>query len=72
MVYPSLSIPIHFMGHDVIEIVLSHESIIIKVSFHEYFFDFFISQVFSKILCDFLQLKNCEFSLNIISILQHC
>ena len=59
------SIPINFVGHDVIEVILGDESIVVKVSLNEDFFNFFVSHVFSEILGNFFEVKGGEFSLRI-------
>lgn len=51
------------MRHNVIKVVTGNEPIIIKISLHEHFFDFLISQIFSQILSYFFQFKNSDFSL---------
>ena len=50
------------MGHDVVEIVSGHESIIIQIGLGENVLDLVISQVLSQFLGNFLQLKGGESS----------
>jgi hypothetical protein len=52
------------MGEDVVEIVSSHETVIIEVSLHENLLDFLVIKVFSKILGNLLELVGGDFSLN--------
>ena len=44
--HSSSLVPVHTMGHDVVEIVNSDESILIKISSVEHVLDFFIGEVF--------------------------
>ena len=48
------------MSHDVVEIVSSNESIIIKISLGENVLNLVIGQVLTQLLGDLLQFKNGE------------
>ena len=48
------------MGHDVVEIVSSHKSIIVQICLCENVLDLIVSQVFSQFLSNLLQLQSCE------------
>ena len=52
------------MGQDVVKVVSSHETIIIKISLHENLLDFLVSQVFTKIFGDLLEFVGGDLSLN--------
>jgi hypothetical protein len=56
-------VPIDLVGHDVVEIVGSHETIIVEVSLHEDLLNFLVSQVLSEVMGDLLQLVNSELAL---------
>lgn len=47
-------IPVNTMGHYVVEIINSNESVFIKISAVEHVLDFFIGQVLPKVLSDLL------------------
>lgn len=57
-------VPVHTVGHDVIEVVNGHKSVFIKICSVKHILDFFISEIFSQVLSDFLQLMPAEFSLS--------
>jgi len=56
-------LPIDFVGHDVVEIVSSHETIIIKIGLNEDLIQILIVQILTQIMSDFLQLSNTDLSL---------
>ena len=52
------------MGHDVVEIVSSNETILIKISLAENVVKFFFGKILTKIGGDLLQLVNSDLTLN--------
>lgn len=52
------------MGHDVVEIVSSNETILIKISLAENVVKLFFGKILSKISGDLLQLVNSDLTLN--------
>lgn len=65
-------LPIDFMGEDVVEVIGSHETIIVKVSLYKNMLNFFVVKVFSKVFGNFLELMGGYLSLNVIKWLQLC
>jgi hypothetical protein len=61
-------IPIGFVGHDVVEVITSDESIIIEVSFEEHMVDLVFGKVLSQFLSDLLEFSGGDLSLNYIKI----
>lgn len=57
-------IPINFVGHDVVEIVSSNETILIKISLAENVVKLFFGKILTKISGDLLQLVNSDLTLN--------
>ena len=57
-------VPIDFVSHDVVEVITSDKTVVIKVSLKENVVKLIFSKVFSQFLRNFLQLGNCNFSLN--------
>lgn len=64
--------PVNFVGHDVVEIVSSDESIIVQISLGEDVLNFIISQVLSQFLGDLLQLQSGESTLKLKILLRLC
>jgi len=56
--------PIGLVGHDVVEILSSDESIIIEVSFEEHVVQLFVREVFSELFGNFLELQSCDLALS--------
>jgi hypothetical protein len=56
--------PIDLVGEDVVEIIGSDETIIIKISLHKNLLDFLIIEVLTEVLGDLLQLVSGDLSLN--------
>jgi len=54
--------PINFVGHDVVEVFSSDESVIVQIGLGENVLDLIVSQVFSQILSDLLELEGGESS----------
>ena len=54
------------MGHDIVEIVSSHETILIEISFRKNVVQLFLAQVLSQVLSYFLELKHSDLALNYI------
>ena len=57
-------LPVDLVGHDVVEVVASHETIVIEVSAGEHVVELLVSQVFTKILGDLLEFKGADLALN--------
>ena len=57
-------LPVDLVGHDVVEIVSSDKSIIIKVSLGEDVVPFIVGKVLAEFLAELFQLKNGDLSLN--------
>ena len=57
-------VPIGLVGHDVVEIITSDESIIIEVSFEKHVVDLILRKVLSQFLSNIFQLQSGYFSLN--------
>ena len=51
------------MGHDVVEIFESDESVVVEMGSFDHGLDFLVGEVFSDVLGDFFQFKTSEFSL---------
>ena len=56
--------PINFVGHDIVEVVSSHESVFVEVSFGENVVDLVVSEVFSEFLGDLFKFEGSDLSLN--------
>lgn len=57
-------IPVHAVGHDVIEVFSGDKSIFVKVGLAESSLDFLVGQVLSQVLSNLLELGPGEFALN--------
>ena len=57
-------VPIGLVGHDVVEVITSHKSIFIEVSFVENMVPFVVTEVFTEFLANLLQLVDGNLSLN--------
>jgi hypothetical protein len=60
----SNSVPVDSVGHDVVEIFGSDESVFVEVGLAEHVLVFLLSQVLSEILADLLELEGGELALN--------
>ena len=58
-------IPVDTVSHDVVEVIGSDETVIIQVGLDEHVVQFLISQVFSQILGNFLQVIHGELALKL-------
>lgn len=52
------------MGQDVVKVIRSHETIVVKIGLDENLLDFLVIQIFTKILSNLLELVGGDFSLN--------
>ena len=57
-------VPVSLVGHDVVEVITSDESIIIEVSFEKHVVKIVFRQVFSQILGDLFQFQSGNLTLN--------
>ena len=57
-------LPIDLVGEDVVEVISSDETIVIKIGLNEDLLDVLVIEVLSEILGDLLQLVGGDFSLN--------
>jgi hypothetical protein len=57
-------LPIDLVGEDVVEVISSDETIVIKVSLHENLLDFLVIQVLAEVLGNLLELMGGDLSLN--------
>ncbi len=55
--------PIDLVGHDVVEVVGSDETIVVEVGLLEDLLDFLVGQVLSEVVGDFLELVDRQFAL---------
>ena len=60
--------PIDLVGEDVVEVIGSDETIIIKISLHKDLLDLLIIEVFTEVLGDLLELVSGDLSLNKINL----
>ena len=63
-------VPVDAVGHNVVEVFGSDETILVKVGLGEGGLDFFVSQVFSQILGHFFQFHPSEFTLSLLNNVQ--
>lgn len=56
--------PIDLMGHNVVEVVGSHEAVLVKVSLAENMVDLILSKILAQLLGHFLQLMHRNLALN--------
>lgn len=56
-------IPIDTVGHNVVEVFIGNESIIIEIGFGEHVLEFLITQILAEILGDLLEFVDCELAL---------
>ncbi len=52
------------MGHNVVEVVGSHEAVLVKVSLAENMVDLILSKILAQLLGHFLQLMHRNLALN--------
>ena len=65
----SLSLlPVDLVSHDVVEIVISHETIVVKVSTGEHVFNLSISKVLADIMSNPLEFDGADLTLSQIII----
>ena len=57
-------IPVNAVCHDVIEVINGHKTILIQISSIKHALEFFVGQIFSQILGNFLQFVPGEFTLS--------
>lgn len=57
-------IPINFVGHDVVEVIASHEAVFVEVGLAEDMVDFILGKVLSQLSSNLLQLVHSDLSLN--------
>lgn len=57
-------IPINFVGHDVVEIIASHEAVLVQIGLAEDMIDLILGKVLSQLSCNLLQLVHSDLSLN--------
>jgi hypothetical protein len=55
--------PVDLVGHDVVEVVGSHETIVIEVSLLEDLLDLLVSKVLSEVVGNLLKLVDGQFTL---------
>ena len=61
----SLSLlPVDLVGHDVVEIVISHETIVVKVSTGKHVFNLSISKVLTDIMSNPLEFDGADLTLS--------
>lgn len=58
------SVPVYFVGHDVVEILGSDESVFVEVSFIEHVLVLLLAQVLAQVLADLLEFESGELALN--------
>ena len=57
-------VPVDLVGHDVVEVVGSHETVLVQVSLAENVVDLLLAQVLPKFACDLLELVGGDFALD--------
>lgn len=57
-------VPVDLVGHDVVEVISSHETVLVQVSFAENVIDLIFAQVLSQITGNFLEFVHSNFTLD--------
>jgi hypothetical protein len=57
-------LPVDLVGEDVVEVVGSHETVVVEVGLHEDLLDLLVVEVLSEVLGDLLELVGGDLSLS--------